>query len=77
MENTEAKTGAVITPTPTAKVPNLFVAMQVNADPTVNFHTALLALFDSMMNNAGITDPTKLSQLARIRAQIDIALKDF
>ena len=46
-------------------------------DKTLNFKDNLLALFDAMLNRANITDQKKLAKLARIRATIDIQLKDF
>lgn len=46
-------------------------------DVTINFRASLLALFDKMMNEAGITDTDKLQRLAFVRSRIDILLRDF
>ena len=44
---------------------------------TVDFRENLLDLFDKMLKQAKITDISKLSKIARIRARIDIELKDL
>lgn len=42
-----------------------------------DIHDGLLTFFDSLLGKAGITDADSLGKLARLRSQIDIALKDF
>jgi len=47
---------------------------QLNATPMTNFHTAILALFDFMLNSSLVPSGNKVA-LAKARSQIDIALK--
>ena len=46
-------------------------------DKTVGFHDGLLALFDHMLNDAGITDDAKIQALLKTRSRIDIELKNL
>ena len=46
-------------------------------DKTKDFRENLMSLFDDMLKKAKITDQNKLAKLARLRAKIDIELKDL
>jgi len=54
----------------------LFDQLQTE-DKTIDFRENLLNLFDDMLNSANITDPEKLQKLAKVRARIEIELKDL
>ena len=57
------------------ETPDFYSVISEEADKTIGFHDGLLELFDHMLNDAGITDQDKLSQLAKTRSRIDIELK--
>lgn len=58
-------------------IPNFYSVIADDADKTTNFKQALVDLLDSIMNEAGITDTVQLQTLARLRARVEIDLKDF
>lgn len=52
-------------------------ALAVASSKIKDFKTSILEAFDSILSSGEITDETQLGNLARLRARVEIELKDF